>query len=64
MAAKKQREEKAHEEAKDKKKESLLEGGLVLAKKVFEPLKAMLDVYEARLRPNKPKKRDIELTQI
>ena len=52
MAAKKQREEKAQEEAKSEKKESLLEGGLVLAEKVFEPLKAMLDAYEARLRPN------------
>ena len=52
VATKKRREEKAHEEAKDQKKKSLLEGGSVLAKKVFELLKAILDVYEARLRPN------------
>ena len=37
---------------RNQKKESLLEGGSVLAEKVFEPLKAMLDAYEARLRPN------------
>ena len=37
---------------KNQKKESLLEGGSVLVEKVFEPLKAMLDAYEARLRPN------------
>ena len=52
MDAKERREEKAQEEAKSQRKESFLEGGLVLVEKVFEPLKAMLDVYEARLRPN------------
>ena len=52
MATKKKREEKACEEAKSQKKESLLEGGLVLAEKMFKPLKAMLDAYEARLGSN------------
>ena len=52
VATKKHRDEKAHEEEKDQKKESLLKGGSILAEKVFEPLKAMLDAYEARLRPN------------
>ena len=28
-----------------------MEGGSILVDKVFEPLKAMLDVYEDRLRP-------------
>ena len=55
MVAKKRREEKAQEEARSQKKESLLEGGSVLTKKVFKPLKAMLYAYEARLRPNKTK---------
>ena len=32
------------------------EGGLVLAEKVFEPLQAILDAYEARLRPNQTNK--------
>ena len=52
VAAKKSREEKARKEAKDQNKESLLEGDSILVEKVFEPLKAMLDAYEARLRPN------------
>ena len=49
---KKKREEKAKEETKTQKKESLLEGGSMLFDKVFEPLKAMLDAYEARLKSN------------
>ena len=52
VATKKQREEKAQEEAKSQKKESLLEGGLVLVEKVFESLRAMLDAYEAKITPN------------
>ena len=44
--------EKAQEEAKSQKKESLLKEGLVLPKKVFEILKAILDAYEARQRLN------------
>ena len=52
MASKKRGEEKAQEEGKSQKKESLLEGGLVLVEKIFESFKAMLDAYEARLRPN------------
>ena len=37
-------------------RKSPYEGGLILAKKVFEPLKTMLDSYEARLRPNQNNK--------
>ena len=51
MAAKKRREEKAHKETKSQKKESLIERGSDLVGKVFKPLKAILDAYEARLRP-------------
>ena len=59
MVAKKQREEKAQEEAKDQKKESLLEGRSILVEKVFEPLKAMLNAYKARLRPNQTQKEKV-----
>ena len=52
MATKKRREEKAQEEAKSQKKESLIQGGLVLIEKVFEPLKAMLDAYDATNQTN------------
>ena len=52
MAAKKRREEKALDEQKSQEGKSAPQGGLVLANKVFEPLKTMLDLYEARLRPN------------
>ena len=53
MVAKKRREEKAQEDFKSQKKESLMEGrSILVVVKVFEPLKAMLDAYEARLRPN------------
>ena len=38
MATKKIREEKAQEETKSQKKESLLEGGSILVENVFEPL--------------------------
>ena len=57
MATKKRRrEEKSHEEVKSQKKERLLEGGQVSTKNIFEPLKAMLDSYEARLK----EKQDID----
>ena len=52
MAAKKHREEKALDKQKSHEGKSTPQGGLVLADKVFEPLKTMLDLYEARLRPN------------
>ena len=52
MATKKCREEKALDEHKRKKGKSAPQGGLILTDKVFEPLKTMLDSYEARLRPN------------
>ena len=52
MAAKKRREEKALNEQKSQEGKSAPHGDLVLANKVFEPLKTMLDLYEARLRPN------------
>ena len=44
---KKKREDKSLKEAKEQNEKSLLEGGYVLANKVFEPFKAMLDAYEA-----------------
>ena len=52
MAAKKCREEKALDEQKSQEVKSAPQGGLVLADKVFEPLKTMLDLYEARLTLN------------
>ena len=52
MAAKKRREEKALDKQKSQERKSAPQGGSVLADKVFEPLKTMLDTYEARLRPN------------
>ena len=52
VAKKKRQEEKAQEETKEQKEKSIPEGGSVLANKVFEPLKAMLDAYKARLKPN------------
>ena len=52
MAAKKHREDKSLDEKKSHEGKSAPQGGLVLADKVFEPLKTMLDSYEARLRPN------------
>ena len=52
MAAKKRREEKALDKQKSKEGKSTPQGGLVLVDKVFEPLKMMLDLYKARLRPN------------
>ena len=52
MATKKCREEKALDEQKSQEAKSAPQGGFVLADKVFEPLKTMLDSYEARLRPN------------
>ena len=44
--------DKALDEHKSQEGKSTPQGGLVLADKVFEPLKIMLDPYEARLRPN------------
>ena len=52
MAAKKWRKEKALDEQKSQEGKSAPQGGSMLADKVFEPLKNMLDSYEARLRPN------------
>ena len=52
MVAKKCREEKALDEQKSQEGKSTPQGGLVLVDKVFEPSKMMLDLYEARLRPN------------
>ena len=52
MVAKKCKEEKALDEQKSQEAKSTPQGGSVLADKVFEPLKTMLDSYEARLRPN------------
>ena len=52
MATKKWREEKDLDEQKIQEEKSAPQGGLVLANKVFEPLRTMLDSYEARLRPN------------
>ena len=52
MATKKCKEEKALDEQKSQEGKSAPQGDLVLADKVFEPLKMMLDSYEARLRPN------------
>ena len=51
MVAKRKREGKALEEAKLQKEKSLLEGVFFLLDKVFKPLKAMLNAYEAILRP-------------
>ena len=56
MVAKKCREEKALDEHKSEKEKSIPQGGLVLADKVFEPLKMMPNSYEARLRPNQTNK--------
>ena len=52
MAAKKCKEEKALDKQKSQEAKSAPQGGSVLADKVFEPLKTMLDLYEARLRSN------------
>ena len=49
MATKKKIGKKAQEETREKKEKSL---PAVLANKVFESIKAMLDAYEARLKPN------------
>ena len=47
------RDEKTLEEQKRQQGKSTPKRDSVLAKKVFEPLKMMLDSYDARLRPNK-----------
>ena len=52
MAAKKCREEKALDEQKSQEGKNAPQGGSILVDKVFEPLKTMLDLYKARLRPN------------
>ena len=52
MAAKKHKEEKVLEEQKSQQGKSTPIGVSILGEKVFEPLKTMLDLYEARLRPN------------
>ena len=52
MVVKKCKEEKSLEEQKSQQGKSAPKGGSILAKKVFEPLKTMLDLYEARLKPN------------
>ena len=52
MVAKKRKEEKALDEQKSQQKKSIFQGGSMLVDKVFEPLKMMLDSYEARLRQN------------
>ena len=57
MTAKKLREEKDLDEQKSQEGKSAPQGGLVLIDKVFEPLKTMLDLYKARLRPNQTNKR-------
>ena len=50
--SKKHIEKKVLEEQKSQQEKSALEGGLVLVDKVFESLKMMLDLYEARLGSN------------
>ena len=52
MVAKKRREKKALYEQKSQEGKSAPQGGSILVDKVFEPLKTMLDSYEASLRPN------------
>ena len=52
MAAKKRKEEESLDEHKSQEAKSAPQGGSLLVDKVFEPLKTMLDLYEARLRPN------------
>ena len=52
MASKKRKEEKAIDEQKSEEGKSTPQGGSILADKVFEPLKTMLDSYKARLRLN------------
>ena len=52
MVAKKHREEKALDEQKSQEGKSAPQRGSILIDKVFEPLKTMLDSYEARLRSN------------
>ena len=52
MDAKKCREEKALDEWKSHEGNNTSQGGSILPDKVFEPLKTMLDSYEARLRTN------------
>ena len=49
---KKQKEEKVLKEQKSQQGKRTPKGGSILTKKVFEPLKIMLDLYEARLRAN------------
>lgn len=53
-----QRKEKHQEEVEDKNasKKGIIEGGTVLVEKVYEPLQAILDACEARLRPNQTNK--------
>ena len=52
MATRKKREEKVSVEEKFQKKDSLFEGGSILANRVLEPYKAILDAHEAKLKPN------------
>ena len=52
--AKRKREEKLkqNQEPQALNNGKTIEGGSVLAEKVFKPLQAMLDAYEARIKPN------------
>ena len=56
MDAKKRREEKDLDKQKSQEGKSAPQGGSILADNVFEPLKTMLDLYKARLRPNQTNK--------
>ena len=51
MAAKRNHAEKVNTDEKVVGNENELNGGLVLVDQALEPLKAMLDAYEARLKP-------------
>ena len=64
MAAKKCKEEKVLDEEKSQQGESAPQGGLVCAENFFEPLKMMLDSYEARLRQITQIRNNIGHTQI
>ena len=43
---------KQNQEPQASNNEKTIGGGSILADKVFEPLQAMLDAYEARIKPN------------
>ena len=49
--AQKHREEQANEDTKVQERNEKPKEGSIFAGQILEPLKAMLDAYEARLRP-------------